>query len=100
MLYPKYTKLYPKECGKYYLVGTVHTSPTNILEMSKANYYNNTKYIATWQNCQTWVKELAYKMGGEVAKKIDEFKTLKEANPVVAVVGKKKNAVGLRSFSS
>ncbi|XP_063227500.1 uncharacterized protein LOC134533779 isoform X2 [Bacillus rossius redtenbacheri] len=99
ILFAHYTKEKPKDEGKYFALGKVLSSPTKVLEMAKSNDYNYKSYTATWQNCQTWVKWIAEQLGEEVVKKINDFKTLKQANPFVAIAGKK-ISVGSRQLSS
>ncbi|XP_063228827.1 uncharacterized protein LOC134534346 [Bacillus rossius redtenbacheri] len=99
-LYPKYTKLFPEEEGSYYTLGSISTSPAAVLQKVRDNPCNGEKYTATWQNCQTWLRALTASLGDGVEGGLREFKTLREANPVVAAAGKKKSAKGFGSFSS
>ncbi|XP_063239263.1 uncharacterized protein LOC134540442 [Bacillus rossius redtenbacheri] len=87
-LYAVYYKEKPVDEGKYYSLGKVRTSPKKVFEMCESNCFNSQEYLPTWQNCQSWVKELAKKLGEGIALKLEEFKTLMETKPFLSKVGK------------
>nr|CAD7409653.1 unnamed protein product [Timema cristinae] len=85
-LTPFYSKERPMKDGKYYLLGKILTSPKKLRTLAMNHEDNGKPYIATFNNCQEWVKGIANKLGRTIANKIKEHKSLLEVNPPFAFV--------------
>nr|CAD7424904.1 unnamed protein product [Timema monikensis] len=83
-LTPFYSKERPMKDGKYYLLGKILTSPKKLRTLAMNHEDNGKPYIATFNNCQEWVKGIANKLGRTIANKIKEHKSLLEVKPTFA----------------
>ena len=61
-----------------YEIGSVETSPNELLELAQKNPCNQTKYSAVFQNCQEWVRNFARMIHEDLLRNLENLKSCAE----------------------
>ncbi|KAK9503346.1 hypothetical protein O3M35_008391 [Rhynocoris fuscipes] len=83
-LMPYYHKDYPRGGGRFYKLITLRTSPRNLRRITINNPLNGSTYVATSNNCQSWVRKAAEMISWRLADSLSKFRST-EDNLVVGI---------------